>query len=187
MSNSDFSFGDFIKSCRRSLKLTQKETAKHAHISKSYLSSIENNKVHNPSPSVLKNLAQALSINEEQLFLLLDSNEEIKNGRFNTVGDFISYRRKRKGFQQVDLAKRSGLTSGYISQIENNIKTPRMRTLKKLATALDISDKELLMYADKDIAKKEVLLVDVTGLEKEDIDFLMDQLNYLKKRAKRNN
>lgn len=43
-----------------------------------------------------------------------------------------------RGLTQAELAKRSGINQGYISEIENRGKTGAAETLSKLADALDV-------------------------------------------------
>lgn len=43
-----------------------------------------------------------------------------------------------RGLTQAELAKRSGINQGYISEIENHSKTGAAETLSKLAEALDV-------------------------------------------------
>lgn len=54
------------------------------------------------------------------------------------IGNTIKNLRKGKGLTQGDLAKGSGVTQTYLSQIENNLKDPTVSTLKKIAEKLQI-------------------------------------------------
>jgi transcriptional regulator with XRE-family HTH domain len=45
---------------------------------------------------------------------------------------------------QRDLAKRVGVTPGYIAQLEMTIRTPSLAVLKRLARALGVPVTELL-------------------------------------------
>ncbi|MGQ0484986.1 MAG: helix-turn-helix domain-containing protein [Hyphomicrobiales bacterium] len=46
--------------------------------------------------------------------------------------------RSWRGLTQAELAKRSGINQGYISEIENRSKTGTAETLSKLAEVLDV-------------------------------------------------
>lgn len=46
--------------------------------------------------------------------------------------------RKAFGWSLVDLENKSGITSAYLSLIENSKKTPSVNTLKKLSTSLNV-------------------------------------------------
>jgi transcriptional regulator with XRE-family HTH domain len=51
--------------------------------------------------------------------------------------------RKAQGLRLTDVAKRTGLTIGLISQVERGLTTPSMRSLRQLADALGIQVDEL--------------------------------------------
>ncbi len=46
--------------------------------------------------------------------------------------------RDSKGLTQPQLAKLSGISQSYISEIENTLKTPTLDTIEKLANALQV-------------------------------------------------
>jgi len=46
--------------------------------------------------------------------------------------------RQEKGLSQEELADRAGLHRTYISQIERGIKSPSLRSLERIARALDV-------------------------------------------------
>ena len=52
--------------------------------------------------------------------------------------------RTQKGISQGDIAKKLGLSRGFISTIENGKTNPTLSTIAKLATTLGISVDELL-------------------------------------------
>ncbi|WP_048341098.1 helix-turn-helix domain-containing protein [Clostridium novyi] len=82
--------GEKIKIYRKSNKLTQKDLAKKANISRSYLADIENNR-YNASVETLKAIAIALNISFNELFedknyeLINKENSEYKEHIFTTV------------------------------------------------------------------------------------------------------
>lgn len=47
--------------------------------------------------------------------------------------------RKTKGITQKELAERTGIAQGDISKLENGNGNPSIRTLQRLATAMDMS------------------------------------------------
>jgi len=53
------------------------------------------------------------------------------------------YRKKRKLYQ-VELADIVGVSTGYIGSLEQGVRTPSLRLLKKIAKGLKISPKDLL-------------------------------------------
>ncbi|MGC2816366.1 MAG: helix-turn-helix transcriptional regulator, partial [Candidatus Acidiferrum sp.] len=54
------------------------------------------------------------------------------------IGDRLRELRLQKKFSQTDVEDRSGMQRAYISQIENNHKTPTVETLERFARALEI-------------------------------------------------
>ncbi len=51
----------------------------------------------------------------------------------------LAFFRKKRGMSQDDLAKRTGITQGYLSEIEIGRKSGDVQTLRKLADALKVS------------------------------------------------
>ena len=52
-------------------------------------------------------------------------------------GKFLKRRREQRGWTQEELAERSGLAQGHISQIEKGERWPREDTIKALAAAFE--------------------------------------------------
>ena len=76
------------------------------------------------------------------------------------IGTGIKLIRKAKGIAQGDLAKSSELSQASLSLIENGVKRPSARNIKKICTALDVPEALIYLYTleDSDIpdSKKEV-------------------------------
>ena len=67
-----------------------------------------------------------------------------------TIGQKIKEVRKQKGLTQREVGERIGTTGSFIGQYENGARLPKYRTLKKIATALDVSvDVFIDVYQDK--------------------------------------
>lgn len=63
----------------------------------------------------------------------------------STIGQRVYARRMAKGLTQEQLAARTGLSPGHISEIENGVKKNlQHKTLKKLVKGLEMSLMELL-------------------------------------------
>jgi transcriptional regulator with XRE-family HTH domain len=56
----------------------------------------------------------------------------------NQIGPRIKHLRREKGLTLEVLAKRTGITKGYLSKIERGIQTPPISTLSRIAVALGI-------------------------------------------------
>lgn len=65
-----------------------------------------------------------------------------------TLGERISYSRKKKGLSQEELAKLIGLSRQFVGHMETDIKKPSLETLIKLAKILEVS---LDFLAEEDV------------------------------------
>ena len=72
----------------------------------------------------------------------------------------ISYLRKRREMTQTELAAKSGLSQSTIAQIESGQKDPSVKTIEKLAKALDVvipilfATDDILVFDMKKLKKK---------------------------------
>ena len=55
------------------------------------------------------------------------------------IGPRIRQRREDKGISMRELARRVEMTASYISQLERDLADPSIKTLRKIADALDVS------------------------------------------------
>ena len=56
----------------------------------------------------------------------------------------LAFWRKKRGLTQTDLAKAAGIAQGFLSEIENGLKTGDVTVLQRIAIALEISLLELV-------------------------------------------
>ncbi len=63
------------------------------------------------------------------------------------IGGAIGKVRKQKKISQGDLAKLANLNQSYLSQIENNKKTPNVKTIAEIAKALDVPVSMLFLFS----------------------------------------
>ena len=61
-----------------------------------------------------------------------------------TIGKRIKYLREKKGYTQAEFGKLLGLSDKAVSTWENDIKTPRMSTLQKIADIFCVSTSYLV-------------------------------------------
>ncbi|SEU09527.1 XRE family transcriptional regulator, master regulator for biofilm formation [Salinibacillus kushneri] len=81
------------------------------------------------------------------------------------IGNRIKKRREEMGYTISELAKESGISKSYISNIERNLqKNPSIQFLYKIAEPLDTNIGYLLLGIETDI----------TGLDEEWIELLQD-------------
>lgn len=85
----------------------------------------------------------------------------------------LEYYRKKKGFSQRELAKKTGLSSAFISQVENELNKPSEESLKLIADALEIEPSKLNLTnrdneesTSKTIIKLLEILIDLTKNKK---------------------
>ena len=60
------------------------------------------------------------------------------------VGERIRALRTAKGWRQIDLAQHSGVHEVHLSDLERGVREPGLRTLAKIAAALDTPLSEIL-------------------------------------------
>lgn len=61
-----------------------------------------------------------------------------------SLGDRVKFYREQRKLYQVELADIIGVSTGYIGSIEQGIRSPSLKLLKKLAKALKVSPKDLI-------------------------------------------
>lgn len=64
------------------------------------------------------------------------------------IGEQIKYYRKLRNMSQETLALSANTTPAFIGQIERGVKNPTIKTVEKIATALDMELYELLVPLD---------------------------------------
>lgn len=67
----------------------------------------------------------------------------------SSIGQILWWYRRIRKMRQWELAKKVGLSSTYISQIENNRSEPTQKTLNKISKALGIEVKVYYRVEDK--------------------------------------
>ena len=67
-------------------------------------------------------------------------------------GDAVRQVRSERGLSQEDAALASGIDRAYFDHIERATKTPTLRTIWRIADALDLPPSELLRRAEKIVA-----------------------------------
>jgi XRE family transcriptional regulator, master regulator for biofilm formation len=112
------------------------------------------------------------------------------------IGIRIKLFREKKNYSLTELAKRSGVSKSYLSQIERNLQiNPSLQLLSKLANSLECSVDELLGHDNEQLLTKEHLDPDWTvlvkeaivgGLSKEEFKELSEFIQYKKYKTKQN-
>lgn len=67
-----------------------------------------------------------------------------KSSYLNHLSEKVKAYREEKGWNQGELAKKTGLTQGAISQIENKKRMPSLLVLKKIGSVFNTSVEKLI-------------------------------------------
>lgn len=125
--NEGLILGDRIRKYREEKKLSLKELAQSSGISYSYLCEIEKGFVL-PSIRSIRKIASALNVPLKNLLAAPTS-----------LGARLAKIREEQGLNQSQLARKAGVSPGLIGQIEKGRIQPSLKTVEKIAAALDIS------------------------------------------------
>jgi len=99
------------------------------------------------------------------------------------VGSRIRHLRKAKKFTQDYVSEISGISSGYLGQIERGEKTPSLNTLTNIAKSLDTTVESLFSIPSNEKDKCIRELVDiVSDMPVEMIDFVTKQAEMVKEK-----
>lgn len=83
------------------------------------------------------------------------------------IGERIRYYRKLRGWSQETLALQAELNPAFLGHLERGLKSPTVKTLEKIAAALDISMAELFTDSQQTAGGKEQLLNRICDLIKD--------------------
>ncbi len=101
-----------------------------------------------------------------------------------SLADYIYRLRTERNLKQNELAKRAGLTTSYISQIESGKRTnPSPKTMEKIAQALSIQTRDVIKVLDFTSGENPInnlRMFDVSGLDDLDIEWVENQVELLK-------
>ena len=64
------------------------------------------------------------------------------------VGEALVTLRKEKHLSQEQLAFEAGVSRHFMYRLENNLASPTVKTLEKLATALSVQPSDILLHAE---------------------------------------
>jgi transcriptional regulator with XRE-family HTH domain len=101
-------FGEFVRAQRRLAQVSQRNLAKMAGVSDSYLSQLERGN-YSPSPQVVKSLAQAFGLEPRQLYMMLGFMDQDESGGPPSVEHAIMLD------ERLDQAQKESLLSVYRS------------------------------------------------------------------------
>lgn len=128
--------GEKLKTTRKGRGLSVEDLAELSEVPVEDIINIENNTI-NPSLQHLENLSAALNVT---IRYFVDHRPQNSN-----LGDKIRTRREKVEMSQTQLANLAHMSPSLISQIENNITTPSLETLEKIAECLDVETSYFLV------------------------------------------
>lgn len=83
------------------------------------------------------------------------------------IGERIRYFRNLRGWSQETLALQAEINPAFLGHLERGLKSPTVKTLEKIAAALDISLAELFADPHPAAGEKEQLLNQICDLIKD--------------------
>jgi transcriptional regulator with XRE-family HTH domain len=78
----------------------------------------------------------------------MNSNEQVQNQLLQAISKVVQRRREQLSFTQEELAHRAGLHRTYISDIERGARNLSVKSLIRLAVALEMSVSGMLELAE---------------------------------------
>lgn len=99
----------------------------------------------------------------------------------NFAGERIKMLRMQKRITQDKVSELAEITPGYLGQIERGEKNPSIKTLTKIASALDVTLDSLLVKCDDERSKHVQMLLDViSDMSIEHIDYVIKHATIVK-------
>jgi transcriptional regulator with XRE-family HTH domain len=81
----------------------------------------------------------------------MNSNEQVQNQLLQAISKVVQRRREQLSFTQEELAQRAGLHRTYISDIERGARNLSVKSLIRLALALEMSVSGMLELAESQL------------------------------------
>lgn len=108
-----------------------------------------------------------------------------------SIGTNIRKLRLSRGLNQQEFAKKLGVSDKAVSTWENDIKTPRMGTIQKIADLFNIKKSQII---EEDITDNDIANIDVNDiryaaymeLEGEDEEVIKDVIEFIKFKKQKN-
>lgn len=107
----------------------------------------------------------------------MGSKKEKKIDSGNNLGKILQKWRKQRKMTQEDLSDKTGISFHAISSIERGINMPTLKTLEKIAEALNIPISSFYEVKSKEQGEREIIINEITGilhkLKKEELDIVV--------------
>lgn len=141
------SFAETVRREREERGWTLGQLAERARVSVSYLSEIEQGKKR-PSLKVARRLAETLGLAPAAIFSGPSESEAGENGL--SLGARLHLAREARDLTLEEVAGQLGISASYLSQIERDLTTPAVATLRRLSEVLGVAPSQLLPPGERD-------------------------------------
>lgn len=128
--------GEQIRKLREERNYSLEELARKGGISVSYLSEIERGNKR-PSLATIEKLSAALNVSSREFM-------DQKNEEGIILGERIRAHREEKGLTLKEIAQITGISYSYLCEIEKGLVLPSIRSLRKIASGLNVPLKDLM-------------------------------------------
>lgn len=141
--------GTYLKNKREKLGYSTNYIEMHTGINKADISRIEKGKKKKINALYLKELANILKLNQIELFNIAGFiedkyfyNSNFKGNKVQSLAVVIKQLREKRELSQAELAKKAGIASGTIGDIERGVNKSTVKTLNKISKALQLTEFE---------------------------------------------
>lgn len=95
----------------------------------------------------------------------------------------LKYLRDKRGYKQIDVAKKVGIKNNTLSSYESGTRQPDYDILIKLADLYEVSLEYLLKGIERKYPDKDVYCFDVEGLNESEINDIIRHIDYVRWRS----
>lgn len=144
--------GQVIFTLRRSRQLSLAELAEKSGVTSREIAVLEQGQRVSPKLSTLEKLAKGFGMKTSRLVEMMEgqshlSVEEKRNAM--QISERIKAARKKAGLTQKQLGEKMGISYQAVSQWENDLRNPKIETLRAIANALEVPLRDLISVEDK--------------------------------------
>lgn len=144
--------GQVIFTLRRSRQLSLTELAEKSGVTSREISMLEKGQRISPKLSTLEKLAKGFGMKASQLVEMTEEpsrlNVEEERSAMQ-ISERIKAARKKAGLTQRQLGEKMGISYQAVSQWENDLRNPKIETLRAIANALEVPLRDLISVEDK--------------------------------------
>lgn len=139
--------GQVIFTLRRSRQLSLTELAEKSGVTSREIAMLEQGQRVSPKLSTLEKLAKGFGMKTSRLVEMMEgqshlSVEEKRNAM--QIGERIKAARKKAGLTQKQLGEKMGISYQAVAQWENDLRNPKIETLRAIANALGVPVSDLI-------------------------------------------